>query len=369
MLSGSQLNREFVRRYGRWLNMLQYSDNVQQEYSRLAGEFCASLGNRAVDQITEWDIRDFLGDQLRKKYSHKSIYNQLIILRNFYEFLSLGHIATTVPLRTVRIRSPRHDPPVVASPGAIEKLISAAKKPRELAAIEILYATGCRLGELTRMKIEDIDFASRKIRVDGKFRKFRYVVFGMHAAQAIKAHLAGRTSGYLFRPEHVQNGSVYKCSHSNSWIGEVSLYTHTTPRVRKRLVTRLGRRSEISFGEAWSIFKKRIRRLDIISPVIPRPVASNTIRKLLYRVALRAGIRPIPPKEFRHCFATHMLDGGADIREIQELLGHASLTTTQLYTHVGRRKLLEIFDRCHPRGNGHAENSSKNGKQTFEVEP
>ena len=362
MLSGSRLNEELVRRYGRWLNTLQYSDGVQQRYSRWAGEFCKSLGNRAVGQTSDWDIRDFLSDQPRKKYNHHTVYDQLVALRNFYQFLSLGGIATTMPLRTVRIRAPRQDPPVVASPGAILRLIAAAKKPRELAAIEVLYATGCRVTELARVKDEDIDFESRKIRVHGKLGKSRYVVFGNHAARAIKTHLAGRSSGYLFRPEHPQNGSVYKCSRTNTWLGEVSVYTHTAPPVRKRIVMRLGCRSEMSLGEAWSMFKKRTRRLDTTYPLIPRPMAPNSIRTILYQVALRAGIRAIPPKEFRHCCGTHMLDGGADIREIQELLGHACLTTTQVYTHVGRKKLLEIFDLCHPRGNHYAETTPKNSK-------
>jgi site-specific recombinase XerD len=269
----------------------------------------------------------------------------------FFDFLSLGGIISQVPLRLVRVKAPRQDPPRVASPDQVLRLISAAKNPRELAIIEVLYATGVRVTELARIKVEDIDFVSRKIRVDGKFGKTRYVVFGTHAAQAISALLCGRNSGYLFRPEHLQKGSVYKCSRSNVWVGEMSVYARTSPPVRRRIVMRLGCRSEVSFAEAWSIFKKRVRRLDTTYPLTPRPMAPKTFRTTLYQVALRAGIRTIPPKEFRHCCATHLLDGGADIREIQELLGHACLTATQLYTHVSRRRLLEVFDRCHPRGN------------------
>lgn len=362
MLSGPKLNQELVRRYGRWLHTLQYSESVQLRYPRCARNFCDYLKSRPVDQSTEWDIRDFLRRRLRKNYNHRTIYDQLVALRNFFDFLSLGGIATTIPLRTVRIRAPLQDPPVVASPAAVLKLIATANKPREQAIIEVLYATGCRASELARMKVEDIDFERRTIRVDGKFGKSRYVVFGNHAARSIKAHLEGRRSGFLFEPEHPQNGSVYKCSRSNTWVGEVSVYTHTSPPIRKRIVMRLGCRSEVSFGDAWSTFRKRIRRLNTICPSLPRPMATNSIRRILYQVAVRAGGRRIPPKEFRHCCATHMLDRGADIRQIQELLGHARLNATQLYTHVGREKLLEVFDRCHPRGNDHAENLSKKVK-------
>lgn len=82
-------------------------------------------------------------------------------------------------------------------------------------------------------------------------------------------------------------------------------------------------------------------------------MSTRAIRTIIYQLALRAGVERITPKEFRHAFATHMLDGGADIRQIQELLGHSCLTATQIYTHVGRKKLLQVFDRCHPRGNSY----------------
>src|SRR5215469_2128822 len=351
MLTVSRSNQELVRRYQRWLDDLEYSDSIQQKYSKSASEFCNSLGRRTVQQTTDWDIRDFLASQFRKNHKQCTVYNQLSALRNFYDFLSLGGVTTAMPLWTVRMRAPHRDPPVVASPLAIRQLIAAAKTSRELAAIEVLYATGCRVSELVRIKVEDIDFDCRKIRIDGKFGRSRYVVFGAHAARAMKIHLAGRTAGYLFRPEHPQKGSVYKCTHTNVWIGEISVYTGTSPPVRKRIVMRLGSRSEMSFGEAWSKFKNRTRRLDTTYPLTPRPVTTDLIRRMLYQVALRAGKRRIPPKEFRHCCATHMLDGGADIREIQDLLGHKCLNATQLYTHVGRKRLLQIFDHCHPRGN------------------
>lgn len=336
--------------YRRWLIELRYSRHVIQRYPRLAGEFCESLAKRAVENATEWDIRRFLFRRSKGRYEGK-IYDDLTALRNFFDFLSLGGIITAISIRTVRIRAPRQDPPLVAGPGMISRLIAAARNARELAVIELLYATGCRIGELARIKVEDIDFDSRKIRVDAKFGKARYVVFGAHAERAVRQLLRGRTSGYLFRPERVQKGSVYKSTSKGNWVGEVSIYTRTLPPRRKRVVMMLGHRENVSFGQAWSIFKRKMRRLDVTCPARPRPMATRTIRMILYQVAIRAGIRRITPHEFRHCCATHLLDGGADIREIQELLGHACLTTTQLYTHVSRERLLQIFDRCHPRGN------------------
>lgn len=358
--SARSLNHEFVRRYWLWLSILQYSNGVKQKYTKIAGEFCDLLGDRSVEKSTGWDVRRFLTLGCKKGHQHATAYRTLAAIRNFFDFLSLGGITAGIPVRMVRIKAPHRDPPVVASPATILRLIAAAKEPRERALVELLYATGCRASELVQIKAEDIDLESRKIQLNGKFGKSRYVVFGADARRAVRECLGGRTSGYLFRSAKIQKGSVYKRYSNNTWVGEVSVYTRTSPPERQRIVMKLGSQSEMSLAEAWSKFKKRIRGLTITRPMISRPMALNSIRAILYRLALRAGTRQIPPKEFRHCFATHMLDGGADIREIQELLGHACLTATQLYTHVSRQRLLEVFDRCHPRGNRcHAKSTSR----------
>jgi len=106
----------------------------------------------------------------------------------------------------------------------------------------------------------------------------------------------------------------------------------------------------MALGEAWDLFRKRMGGLNV-APLKTGPMHIATVRRILIELSIRAGLKPISPYAIRHCFATHMLDGGADVRDIQELLGHAYLTSTQIYTHVSRRKLVKTFDRCHPRGN------------------
>lgn len=351
MVSGSNLNREFVRRYALWLAALRYSTDTKRRYSRIAGEFCDLLGRRKVDRSTNWDIRRFLILKSRGGRRYPSLYDTLTALRSFFEFLSLGGISSVIPLRNVRIRAPRRDVPAVSSANKILRLIKAAREPREVALVELLYATGCRNKELANIKVEDIDFESRTILVSGKLSKSRYVVFGDLAYRAIKTYLAGRRFGYLFQPGRCQKGSVYKSSDGDTWVGEVSVYTPDRSPARRRIVIPLGRPSKMSLGQAWRTFKKHMDWLPTIRPLAPRPMATHTIRRILYRLALRAGMERITPREVRHCFATHLLDGGADTCEIQELLGHSSLKSTQIYIHVGRKKLLEVFDRCHPRGN------------------
>lgn len=351
MISGSQVNRRFLRDYAKWLYAMGYSSGTRQSYSRIASEYCNLLGSRNVKRSTNWDVRRFLILKSRKYFRYVTIYHTLVALRNFFEFLSLGGITSVIPLRSIRIRAPHPEPPAVPSSERVLRFIRLAKEARESAIVELLYATGCRIKELVDIKVEDIDFESRKIFVTGKFGKSRYVVFGVHAERAIKKYLTGRKSGYLFQTSRIQKGSVYKCSRTGTWIGEVSIYTADRPPVRRRVVFRLGPRSLISFGEAWRRFKNKMRWLPVSRPLAQYPMSTKTIRRIVYLLALRAGVERITPKEFRHAFATHMLDGGADIRQIQELLGHSCLTATQIYTHVGRKKLLQVFDRCHPRGN------------------
>jgi len=350
MLSGKELNSELAQRYKLWLTALEYTVPTQHRYSKIIREFCDSLENKEISDTTAWDVRKFLIHESSRGLKTCSVYASFITLRSFFDFLSLGGILAQIPLKSIRMRSSSQNPPRVPSPETILRLLGAARNLRDAALVELSYATGCRVVELVNIKFGDIDFDSRKILVAGKNRKSRYVVFGAKAASAIRAYLGGRNSGYLFQSALFQRGCVYTCSRTETWIGEAAVYTQRG--VRRRVVIRLGRKSELTFGEAWCLFKKRTQKFHITRPAKAGPMERSTISLIFRKLSLRAGITPVLPRTMRHCFATHMLDGGADIREIQELLGHVQLTSTQIYTHVSRKRLLETFDRCHPRGGG-----------------
>jgi site-specific recombinase XerD len=352
MLAGSDLNHELVERYKLWLASLGYSVPVQCRYPRIVRAFCDRLENKEVTQTTPWDIRTFLLHESRRGLEYDTVREALIPLRSFFEFLGLGGITQDMPVKSVRMKAAPRDPPRVVSPETISRLVAAAQNSRDIALVELLYATGCRAKELINIRVGDIDFDSRKIRVVGKNSKARYVVFGLPAANAVKDYLCGRKHGYLFQSAWLQRGTIYKCSRTERWVGEVTVFSRSDPLARRRIVMRLGWKSQMSLGEAWTQFRQRTRRLNITRPAKRGPMTTSTVRRILYSLALRAGIKRITPHTVRHCFATHMLDGGADIREIQELMGHVCLTSTQIYTHVSRKKLLETFDRCHPRGSG-----------------
>jgi integrase/recombinase XerC len=161
---------------------------------------------------------------------------------------------------------------------------------RDLAIVEMLYATGCRVGELCGADITDVDFVDRRFRVLGKGRKERVIPFGQPAAQALQAWLEVRAD--------------------------------IPPRP----------------GEQALFIGVRGSRID-----------QRTVRAIVQRLADEAGVSAIAPHGLRHTAATHILEGGADLRTVQELLGHASLATTQRYTHVSVERLRAVFDQAHPR--------------------
>jgi integrase/recombinase XerC len=167
---------------------------------------------------------------------------------------------------------------------------------RDRAMLELMYATGVRVSELTKLNLGDIDFHLKLIRVTGKRRKQRIVPFGVPATIALKEYLN-------VRDRFLMNAPV-----SNRDLEAVFLNyqgTRITPRSVGRMV------------------EKYIREC--------------------------AGMHDISPHALRHSFATHLLDSGADLRDIQELLGHARLSTTQIYTHVSMEKLVEVYDKAHPK--------------------
>ena len=212
MLSGSSVHHGLVERYKLWLATLDDSDSVQGRYPRLSRGFCESVGEKEVIHLTPWDVRRLLVLESRRGRKYYAVYESLVVLRRFFDFLDLGGITTEIPLKTVRIRPPQLVPPHAISPRAIQRLVSAARNTRDAApSFELLYATGCRSSELVGIKFDDVDFELRKIRVTGKNNKVRYVAFGTRAASAVMTYLDGRKSGYLFQSTLRQRGSVYCC--------------------------------------------------------------------------------------------------------------------------------------------------------------
>jgi integrase/recombinase XerC len=245
-------------------------------------------------------IRAFLASLYREKLRKVTISRKVAALRSFYRYLLREGVVAVNPAELIQLPRCEKYIPVVLSADEMLALLQVkyaedAAGRRDLAMIELFYSAGIRLTELTGLNLEDLHFQEGLIKVRGKGRKERIVPFGRPALQAIEAYLQKRR-------ELLREGMGGK-------------------------------------GEEALFLSARGKRMN------PRGVA-----RVLERVVRQSGIgRKISPHALRHTFATHLLDAGADLRSIQEMLGHRSLSTTQKYTSVSVSRLMEIYDRAHPR--------------------
>ncbi|MCB1182951.1 tyrosine recombinase XerC [bacterium] len=264
------------------------------QWSRLAGQ-------RAL-------IRGHLAQMRRAERRLTTVDRNLAGIRAFYRWLQTTGVLEKVPgnLGTGRggreRRLPR-DLNVELATALIESPDPAtARGRRDRAILELIYGLGLRLAELTGLDLGDLDFPGGRVKVLGKGNKERVLPLGGCAERALSAHLAERLDPGTWRD--VRDGAVR--------------------------------------GDA--------ARLPVFEGRPGRRIARRTVQDRVSRYATElAGTAGVSPHTLRHSFATHLLDGGAGIRVVQELLGHQNLSTTQVYTHLGRGRLREVFDAAHPR--------------------
>ena len=341
----NQTNLELAQKFGEWLVALRFSRAVYQVYTKAAFLFCRFLGKRSIQAATHLDVRLFLIDVMKQNLATEAFNRNLYALRRFFDFLYLGGVVDSVVPRFITGRHWKRFPPKVLSQSQVKAIIHSAKSKRDRAILELLYATGCRTGELVKVRVEEVDFDRQTIRVMGK-GSARTVFFGALAASALRKYLNGRSCGSLFLSEHPrQKGCV--AWNGRGWCGYFIDYVRGRTRARRTAVY-LGRAA--SRKDAWSLFKSKVSESRLLCPFKQTPISTHVVAETLKMAAWRAGVGRVTPHMVRHSYATHLLENGADIRQIQELLGHASLLTTQIYTRVVPGELGKIYRRCHPRG-------------------
>ena len=347
MFSGLELNKELARRYERWLIAQHYSESTRVVYTRSVRHFSEFMGRTAVTRATHFDIREYLVEAAQKGYVPFTLKHELHALRVFFDFLNMGGLVRWVAPRLVRIRHAGSRVPRVLTETQIRKLLEATRNKREHALIEVFYGTGCRTGELTTMKVEDVDFTAKRIRVMGKSGT-RFIVFGGPASKALRSYLGKRQSGFLFTDgKPFQRLRVYASSFGG-WRCRWKEYDEKgkVATIRNGFV---GHKKHRTYAEALARFREMTRSSKLKRPIGLRPLSPDSISQAVRNIGVRVGIK-VTPYMLRHSFATHLLDHGADIRVIQELLGHSRLNSTQIYTQVSKVKLMDTFLRCHPRG-------------------
>ena len=275
-----------------------YEGDLNQFYEFLKRHFSGMPFKVAnIDQVT---IRLFLGDLLEDGRSKSSVARKLVVVRSFLKYLvKLNVIKHNAGLNVVSPRLPKKLP-YFLDEASVERMMaipdcSVMEGLRDRAILELLYSTGIRLAELIQLNLDQVDFINDTIKIFGKGRKHRIVPIGRKAREAIKQYLKER---------------------------DKQLYVITKEEDRKALfLSARGKR----------MYPKGVFRI---------------VNKYISTVS---EIEKKSPHVLRHTFATHLLNRGADLRAVKELLGHESLSTTQLYTHVTVNRLKRIYNQAHPR--------------------
>ena len=275
-----------------------YVDDVGRFLAFLSGFAGRDPATVEADEVDALAVRSWLAALRAEGHARTSIVRRLSALRSFFTFLQREGLVEGNPARGVATPRTEKSLPVSLSVPEAAAVVEAPPPDTELglrdrALLELLYATGLRVSELVGLSLPDVDLPGRQVRTVGKGRKERIVPFGEKAAEALAAWLPARLA--LLRGRRVRGEPLF-------------------------LNARGGR------------------------------LTDRSVRRVLDRALAAAEVsRHASPHALRHSFATHLLSAGADLRTIQELLGHASLATTQKYTHLDVERLMEVYRKSHPK--------------------
>jgi integrase/recombinase XerC len=254
------------------------------------------------DRVDRMGLRGFLGEFERRGLSRRSAARALSAVRSFYRFLQVHYDLRTNPVRAVRSPKQEKRLPTWLLREQVDRVFEAAEAAaasegfeavRDLAMLEVFYSSGLRLSELRGIDLGHLDLLADQVKVRGKGRKERIVPLGSRAVRALRRYLDARTP----------------------------------------VAGRPGADRQAVF------LSRRGRRL-----------APGTIQRRMHGIYTAGGAPGFRVHAMRHTFATHLMDAGADLRSVQEMLGHASLSTTQVYTHTSVERLKDVYRQAHPRG-------------------
>jgi site-specific recombinase XerD len=349
--SYAEANRELVAAFGRFLVSRGLSFNTVRSYNETMRRLSEFFGSAGIVEADRSALREFLGLFFSRGLGATSIRRHTGGLRAFYKFVRLAGQTHHDPTLLLPHRKVPSRLPVVLSVAECERLISAARDPFERAVAEVLYSTGVRVAELVSLRLDDIQWASdesqpNSIRIHrGKGEKDRVALFGGKAAGAIRAYQEFRPSkaGFLFEAP-ARNGSVVR--RGGSWQGRfyVDRIQHTVAVIP----------DTATYSKARRELDRLTSKIPGFEPIPPRQYTARAIRNVLNRLADRAGLAGVHPHALRRAFASHLLQRGADLRVVQELLGHSSVETTAIYTHLTADDLKAVHAKAHP----HAEEAA-----------
>lgn len=284
--------KRFMHKFTNYLEIEKnYSLHTLRSYRADLLELGSFLKDKAPKEVTHLDLRRFLAHLKGRNCSRRTIVRKLAAVRSFFRFLFREKHIKANPADGVFTPKLDRRLPEFLDPEKTIKLITAPAKGdilglRDRAILEVLYSSGIRVSELVGLDQSSVDFIAGVVKVRGKGKKERIALLGKKAQAALREYLQKRKSAM----------------------------------------------------EALFLNKRGKRLTD------------RSVRRLVDKYVRRASIeKKISPHSIRHSFATHMLNNGADLRSVQELLGHKNLSTTQIYTHLGTQRIKEIYTKAHPR--------------------
>ena len=275
-----------------------YSNNTIIAYRNNVMQLIEYLNDNKIDDIKKVDydtIRNYLSYLHGKKYEAKSISRMISSLRSFFKYLKANNIISNNPMLLISNPKVEKKLPKYLTINEVEKILNTPDMSdsvgiRDAFILELLYVSGIRVSELVNIKLSDVETSEKKIKILGKGSKERYVLYGSRCEELL---------------------NKYMC-------------------VRNRF---------LKYPNECLILSKTGRKLN-----------TREVRNIINRIKTKAGVDiSISPHTFRHTFATHMLNEGADLRAVQELLGHENLSTTTIYTHLTNEKLRRTYLDTHPR--------------------
>ena len=279
-----------------------YSANTLKHYQLDLAEFNQFVQQEAIvdlKSVTYSDARLFLTELTKRKLSRKSLSRKISCLRSFYKFLVREKIVEENPFVLLSLPKKEQRLPRFLYENEMDSIFAAIDTneqlgKRDLALLELLYSTGIRVSECTAIKLDELNFSLGVVLVHGKGKKDRYVPFGEYAKTALEQYI---------NETRVELMSKFKQSHPILFIN----------------------------GRGKPLTDRGIRYI---------------LDKIIHKASATASLHP---HMLRHTFATHLLNNGADLRSVQELLGHAQISSTQIYTHVTKDKLKSVYQNAHPR--------------------
>jgi integrase/recombinase XerD len=340
----SDVNKVLLKRFSEWLAVQQFARQTRARYPKVVRRFVRFLGGRRLTETTHSDVQQYLGECAKQGKSVNVLEIELRGLRSVFDFLCLGGLVKWCPPRMMTVPSRPRSPRCLTKAG-IRKLFAAATSPRDRVVLEVLYGTGCRAGELSAMRVEDIDFEGRKIRVRGKFWKVRYLMMTARLCGVLRRYLGIRRTGYLLGSGRPPQEVRPFPTPSGAWYTHYRVYNETGKNlggVVRYLPAGVCVTSEEAAAEIRRRWPDRIARPEGIkrsSPAFIHVIVSN--------IGAKAGIR-VSPHMLRHSLATHLLDNGADLRAVSTCLGHSSLRSTMVYLHADQKMARASFVRSHP---------------------